>query len=153
MPGYATHKAVGGLTGGAAALVCAQGQPPLLALAETVGGCIAGQYAGTLPDMFEPGISSHHRNTCHALAPTAYGATLLFRQVGDAQDTLRSQAHACFQLAAGTNDGVQQFVNIAAGLLLHVLAGAVPAIPAAYLSHVALDAATPRGIPFITRGF
>jgi hypothetical protein len=153
MPGYKTHKAIGGIAGGTAAFVCAQNQPPLLVLAETFGGWMAGQHAGTWPDIAEPGISSHHRDFCHSLAPTAYGATVVFQQVGSIQDSLRSQAQACFQLAASTNDGLQQFVNVTAGLLLHVLAGAVPAIPASYVSHVVLDAATPRGIPLVVRGF
>lgn len=152
MPGYRTHKTVGGVVGGATALVCAQNQPPLLILAEMLGGFVAGQYAGTWPDIFEPGTSSHHRDLCHALAPTAYAATFAFQQVPTLQNSLRSQAQTCFQLAAGTNDGFQQFVNVAVGLFLHVLAGAVPAIPASYVSHVALDAASPRSVPLLTRG-
>src|SRR5579883_1727832 len=149
MPGYRTHKMVGGVVGGATALACAQNQPPLLMFAETLGGWFAGQYAGTVPDIFEPGTSSYHRDFCHALAPTAYAASFAFQQVLTLQNSLRSQAQACFQLAADTNDGFQQFVNVAAGLCLHFLAGAVPAIPASYASHVALDAASPRSIPLL----
>jgi hypothetical protein len=53
----------------------------LLVLAETLGEWVAGQYAGTWPDIFEPGTSSYHRDFCHALAPTAYAATFAFQQV------------------------------------------------------------------------
>jgi hypothetical protein len=73
--------------------------------------------------------------------------------VESVQRCLRTQAQACFQLAASTDDGVQQFVNVLAGLALHALAGAVPAVPASYISHVALDACTTRGVPLLTRGF
>jgi hypothetical protein len=153
MSNFKDHQTIGGLVGGTAALLCAQDQPPLLTLAEICGGWIAGQRAGTWADAAEPATSSHHRDFCHALAPTAYGTSLLFQQVDSLQTSLRSQAQACFQLAATTNDGLQQFVNVAAGLLLHVVAGAVPAMPASYISHIALDACTPRGVPLLFRGF
>ncbi len=146
------HRTIGGLVGGTAALVCAQDQPPLLALAEIWGGWIAGQHAGTWADAAEPATSSHHRDFCHALAPTAYGTTLVFQRVDALQTSLRFQAQACFQLAATTNDGFQRFVNVAAGLLLHVVAGAVPAVPASYVSHITLDACTPRGVPLLFKG-
>jgi membrane-bound metal-dependent hydrolase YbcI (DUF457 family) len=153
MANFKEHQTIGGLVGVGAALVCAQGQPPLLALAEICGGWIAGQHAGTWADAAEPATSSHHRKFCHALAPTAYATTLFFQQVDSLQTSLRSQAQACFQLAATTNDGLQQFVNVAAGLLLHAAAGAVPAVPASYISHIALDASSPRGVPLLFKGF
>ena len=153
MPGYTEHQTVGGVVGGVAALLCAQGQPPLLIATETLGGWLAGRQAGTWADVAEPAISSHHRDFCHALAPTAFGSTLVIQQVSNFQTSLRAQAHACFQLAASTNDDLQQFVNVSAGLLLHVLAGAVPAVPASYVSHVTLDACTPRGVPLLFRKF
>jgi membrane-bound metal-dependent hydrolase YbcI (DUF457 family) len=153
MPGRETHKIVGGLTGATAAFLNAQNQPLLPALAEIFGGWLAGQHAGTWPDAAEPSISSHHRDVCHAIAPSFASATLLLQQVESLQGALRSQAQAYFQLAATTNDGSQQTVSAIAGLFLHVLAGSVPAIPAGYLSHVALDAATARGVPLLIRGF
>ena len=153
MPGYKVHKTTGGLVGGAAALVCAQNQPPLLALVEVLGGYLAGQSAGTWPDVVEPGLSSHHRDVFHALAPTAFGATLAFQQTISIQSSLRTQAQLCFQHAASIDNGPQQFLNVTVGVVLQMLAGAVPAIPAGYLSHVALDAATPRGIPLLVRRF
>lgn len=153
MPGYQHHRTTGGFVGGTTALICAQNQPPLLALAETVGGFVAGQYAGTWADALEPATSSYHRDFCHALAPTAYAATFVFKQVESIQTYFRTQAYECFQLAASTEDGLQQFLNIVAGLLLHGAAGAVPAIAASYISHIALDAASPRGVPLISRGF
>lgn len=152
MPGFNEHKTIGGFVGGGAALLCAHNQPPALIVAEVLGGWFAGQHAGTWADLAEPATSSHHRDFCHALMPTAYAATLVFQRVDSLQTVLRGHAQECFQLAAATNDGIQQFVNVTAGLLLHVLAGAVPAVPSGYLSHVALDAGTPRGVPLLFRG-
>jgi hypothetical protein len=121
-------------------------------IAETLGGWFAGQHAGTWADVAEPATSSHHRDSCHALLPTAYAATLAFQRVDSLQRVLRARAQEFFQFAVGTNDGVQQVANIAVGLLLHVIAGAVPSVPASYISHVALDASTPRGVPLLFRG-
>lgn len=152
MAGYKTHKVVGGFVGASTSFMYARNQPPMLAFAETLGGWFAGQYAGTWADIAEPAISSHHRDFCHALAPTACGATFVFRQVDAAHAFLRSQAQLYFQQAANTNDGIEQFVNIVASLLIHVAAGMVPAIPASYVSHIALDAVTPRSVPLLFRG-
>jgi len=153
MASYQTHRIVGGLVGGAAAFVCAQNQPPLLAAAETVGGLLFGQYAGPWADVVEPATSSYHRVFAHALVPTALGATFVFKRVDSLQASLRSQAQIFFQQAANTNDGLESFLNYAAGFLLHMLAGAVPAVPASYLSHIALDAASPRSVPLLLSGF
>jgi hypothetical protein len=153
MGNYEQHKRLSGTVGGISALVCARDQPPLLMLAEVCGGWVAGQYVGTWADVAEPATSSHHRNVCHALAPSAYGAMLVFQQVGPIQTALRSQAQTCFMLAATTSDGFDRCVNVAMGLFLHVLAGTVPAIPAGYLSHIALDASSPRSVPVLFRGF
>ena len=69
MPGYEEHKMVGGFVGGATALVFALEQPPLLALAETVGGIVAGRLVANWPDVLEPAVSSHHRDAAHAVGP------------------------------------------------------------------------------------
>src|ERR1700722_13454885 len=108
MAGYRTHKVVGGAVGATVALAYAQNQPPVLVMAETLGGLLAGQNAGTWAGIAGPAISSHHRDFCHALAPTTYGATLVFRSADMMQASLRSQAQVYFQQAARTNDGLQQ---------------------------------------------
>lgn len=54
MAGYRTHKVVGGAVGATVAFAYAQNQPPLLAIAETLGGLLAGRHAGTWADIAEP---------------------------------------------------------------------------------------------------
>ena len=153
MPGYEEHKMVGGFVGGATALVFALEQPPLLALAETLGGIVAGRLVANWPDVLEPAVSSHHRDAAHAVGPVLLAGKIAFQNVASLQSLLRTQAQDCFEAAANSSDGLLQLLNIGIGLLLHCGAGAVPAIPASYASHVVLDAGTPRGVPFLTRGF
>lgn len=56
--------------------------------------------------------------------------------------TRPAAAQHCFQTAQLSQDGLQQIVCGIFGLLLHFVAGALPAVPASYASHVLLDAAT-----------
>jgi membrane-bound metal-dependent hydrolase YbcI (DUF457 family) len=153
MPGYREHQRVGGPVGGLTALGFAADQPPALALVEALGGWWAGEAVSTLPDVFEPGTSSHHRGPAHSLSVTAYGSTVAFQQTREIQNQLRFAALQCFQTAQLSQNGLQQIVCGTFGLLLHFAAGALPAIPASYASHVLLDAATPRGVPVLIRGF
>ena len=153
MPGYREHQRLGGPIGGLTALVFAAEQPPALALIEALGGWWAGEKAATLPDVFEPGTSSHHRGPAHSLSLTAYGTTSVFQQTRDIQNQLRFAAQQCFQTAQLSQNGVQQIICGTLGLFRHSAAGALPAIPASYASHVLLDAATPRGVPMLFRGF
>ncbi len=155
MPCFRDHEQIGGLVGGVAAFgfAAAANQPLLLALAETAGGILAGGSAGTWPDRLEPGVSSHHRDSAHALVPAAALSKLAFDRAVSVQGSFRAAAAMCFRVAETSGNGFESFFNLVAGLSLHMLAGAVPAVPAAYLSHLALDAPSPRGIPLLTRGF
>ena len=153
MPGYEEHKLVGGLVGGATAFVFALEQPPLLALAEIVGGFIAGRFVANWPDVLEPAVSSNHRDAAHAVGPMLLAGSVAFQNVVSLQSLLRAQAQERLEAAANSSNALLQLLNLGIGLLLHCGAGAVPAIPASYASHVVLDAGTSRGIPFLTRGF
>ena len=153
MPGYREHQEVGRPVGALTALGFAAEQPPALALVEMLGGWWAGDQASTLADVFEPATSSHHRGPAHSLSMTAYGATAVFQQTREIQNQLRAAAQQCFQTAQLSQGGLQQIVCGTFGLLLHFAAGALPAVPASYASHVLLDAATPRSVPLLFRGF
>jgi len=152
MPGREEHKVAGGLAGGSTALAFAIEQPPLLTVVEVLGGVCGGAYAAGWPDILEPALSSHHRDSAHALGPVLLAGKVAFEQASSLQHSLRTQAAVCFQKAEGCSNGLEQLINLALGLVLHFAAGAVPGIPAGYLSHVALDAGTARGVPILTRG-
>jgi hypothetical protein len=122
-------------------------------IAEVAGGLFMGAQAGTWADCIEPGISSYHRREAHAIIPSLVGANLVFQNLTSFQGSLRQTAAQCFELAQNTADPLQAVLNFLAGLGLHFVAGAVPGVATGYLSHVALDACTPRGVPLLFRGF
>lgn len=153
MPCYKEHKFVAGVVGGATALVFAADQKPLQMIAEVAGGLFIGGHAGTWADCIEPGISSYHRQEAHAVVPSLVGANFVFQNLTSFQGSLRQTAAQCFELAQNTPDPLQGLVSLLVGLGLHFIAGAVPAVATGYLSHVALDACTPRGVPVLVRGF
>ena len=152
MPDRSTHRQVGGWVGGTTALALSQGQPLLLTVTEVLGGVLAGQAAGTWPDALEPALSSYHRKEAHAALPALYASQAIFQGVVTVQTGLRSSAMECFAVAASSQNRAQRVANVSLGLLLHLVAGMVPAIPAAYLSHLALDATSSRGVPLVIRG-
>lgn len=153
MPCYKEHKTAASIVGGVTALAFATEQPPLQMLAEVAGGVFMGGHAGTWADQIEPGISSYHRQEAHALVPSLFGAQLVFQNVASFQGSLRQAATGCFEIAQSTTNPFQAVINLLVGFGLHFVAGAAPAIATGYLSHVALDACTPRGVPLILRGF
>ena len=152
MPCYREHKAVASVVGGATAFAFAADQQPLQMFAEVVGGAFFGGYAGTWPDVFEPGISSYHREEAHAILPTLAGATFVFQRVPSWQGSLRQAAAERLQTAQNTTNLLEAILNFLLGLGFHFVAGAIPAIATGYASHVALDACTPRGVPLLVRG-
>lgn len=153
MPGHYEHKRVGGPVGSLAALSFAWEQPGALALVEALGGWLAGEQAAGLPDWIEPGTSSHHRGPAHSVALATLGGVTAFENTRKLQSELRSAGRECFQAVQSSSNGLQQLVFGTLGLVFHLAAGAVPAVPAGYLSHIALDAGTPRGVPLFVRGF
>lgn len=153
MPSLDEHKRVGGPVGSMTALCFAWEQPGALALVEALGGWWAGELAASLPDVIEPGTSSHHRGPAHSVTLATLGGVTAFQSTRNLQSELRSAGRECFHAVQSSPSGLQRFALGAFGLMFHLAAGAVPAVPAGYLSHVALDAGTPRGVPLFVRGF
>ena len=160
MPGKRTHQLVGAGAGVTFAAFEAKNQPDQYFWVEAIGGFLGGYVAGTLPDVLEPAICSWHRGVFHsATADSAvlYAHTILAqwaqmcRQNGD-QCSMVPQIQdvrtgAWFPL---TQPPLQQICAILGGLLWRVLAGFLNGLAAGYVSHLALDATTPRGIPLLT---
>jgi hypothetical protein len=156
-----THKFVGAGAGAVAAGFRAKQQKNHHCLAEVVGGALGGYVGGQLPDLLEPAISSWHRNVAHSC--TAGGAILA---MGNAftvfEASCRENAEKCRALPMEQEGDVFVFVpaDPIARLLLslfeifwRIAAGFANGLRAGYISHLALDAMTPRSIPLLTKGF
>lgn len=150
-----THNIVGGLSGGAYALMRApSGQPPLNTFAEVLGGAVGGILGAKLPDLIEPAIHSYHRSTFHSVAAigtVSYGA--LQTQVNPAAILRETAALARQRAVMARATGQSPLLDQLMELLFHLLAGALAGAAAGYVSHLVCDATTPRSIPLFTRGF
>ena len=170
MPGKETHSYVGATAGAGYAAFQAKGQAPLNFLAEVAGGAVGGWYGGLLPDLIEPGASSWHRSFAHS--GTVGGTIVAMNEtLTECQKFCREQAEYC--RIEGEKSGLMimkphasvpnVFVPVPpspweplgwkiAELLCRFAAGFTPGLAAGYVSHLALDALSPRSIPLLTGG-
>jgi hypothetical protein len=159
MPGRKTHQLVGATAGVAFAAVEAKNQPSQHMCIEMIGGGFGGYAAGMLPDWLEPAICSWHRGICHSATA---GAAVLYARATLAQwaQICRQNADRCRMVpqVEDVHTGgwlplpqtpLQQFCAQLGELFWRFLAGFLNGLAAGYVSHLALDAATPRGIPLL----
>ena len=147
MPNGPTHRVAGGVAGGGLALARATGQPPEAVLIEVFGGVVGGVVGGRLPDIFDPATTPRHRSTAHsALA----GLVVVGAALEDARSYCRERADTYRRLKAqsGLNDGARLWYALLE-LVWQFLAGALTGLQAGYVSHLALDALTPAGLPLL----
>lgn len=149
MPNRSTHALVGVVAGGAVAAARAVKEPTPELAAEAIGGMIGGWAGGMLPDLLEPATSPNHRQLAHSAL--AAGA-LTMAKVAEWQAACRSASAAATQRAATLPVGCAERNNAeVAAVLWRLLAGILVGLVVGYGSHLALDACTPRGLPFVGR--
>lgn len=149
-----THDVVGAFAGGAYALYRAPaGMTGANTAAEVIGGVVGGIFGSRAPDVLEPAIHSFHRSTCHSVVALTAVSTGALQQKASPAKALRALADqtAARASAARARGGDPVLLDLLE-LLFHFAAGFVAATPAGYVSHLALDATTPRSIPLLTRG-
>jgi membrane-bound metal-dependent hydrolase YbcI (DUF457 family) len=156
-----THRLVGAGTGAVVAGFRAKQQKDHHWWAEVAGGALGGYVGGQLPDLLEPAISPWHRDVAHSC--TAGGAIIAMGNALAAfEAACRENAEKCRALPMEQQGDV--FVFIPADpisrlllslfeLLWRLAAGFANGLAAGYLSHLALDAVTPRSIPILKAGF
>ena len=149
MPNRRTHRAVGLAVGTAAAAYCARHDLTPIFVAELVGGAIGGWIGGITPDVLEPSTSPNHRNVAHSAVA---GSAVLLTGISGWQAFSRHRAEVSYRLSRTpeAHPDARAWAELRA-VLWGVLAGVITGFVAAYLSHLALDATTKRGIPLLTR--
>ncbi len=147
MPGRNVHTVAGGMTGGVFAFIRTPDCTPKRRLPETIGGVVGGYYGGRLPDLIEPATSPWHRGVAHSGVLTAILASSSDR-LGQWERHCREQAaqHRAASLVPGA-DPISAVWHTLAEWFWRFLAGVAAGLFAGYLSHVALDALTPRSLP------
>ena len=161
MPGRRTHQLVGTATGTLCAAYRATNQNPRNQLLETAGGAVGGYLGSTFADYLEPAISSWHRGPAHS---GGTGVMILFsiEQLAKWEAFCRQKAdrYASIPLVPATDhqgtvfvpaqlSPLEQLLRALAELFWRFLAGVPSGFATSYLSHLALDAATPRSIPLL----
>jgi len=146
-----THAVAGIVSGAGAAAISAMNHTPLALALETAGGAFGGYGGARAPDVLDPPTSPNHRHIAHGIGTTAFVGFMVYETLVQWQAALRARAD---QLAAErpylTND-LARALNQVAEWVLRFLAGTVIGFPAGYVSHLVLDAGTPRGLPLFTR--
>ena len=147
MPGARVHAQVGVLVGAASAAVFATAVESTQASTEMLGGAIGGWMGGLLPDVSEPATSPQHRGTMHS-ALAAMGLTLI--QFTAWQARCRDAARVAEQNGlAWPVDSDERSTAAWEAFAWHFASGMIVGFLAGYASHLALDAATPRGLPLV----
>jgi uncharacterized membrane protein YeaQ/YmgE (transglycosylase-associated protein family) len=144
-----THVSAGIVCGAAAALYMAREQQGGAFVGEVLGGSLGGFVGALLPDKFEPPIHSWHRSTAHSVAAAGAIASTAMQSVAAWQQLCRNKAVHHEALRASAGDPALQAWHAVMAVVWHVLSGFAAGLPAGYLSHLALDACTPRCIPLL----
>src|SRR5688572_12226440 len=92
MPNGHTHRTLGAIAGGVAALYHARGEPARCMFIETLGGASGGMIAGMLPHRLDPPSNPRHRHVFHGFLLLLLIAFLV----------LDTQRKACRDRAANT---------------------------------------------------
>jgi hypothetical protein len=163
-----THKRVGRVAGAVYAAHRAKDQKAGRFITETIGGAIGGDIGAMAADWLEPAVSSQHRSTAHSCA--AGGVVLsLGDTLAQAEIFCRAQAerkamqrgalemvpHPTLQnvFIPAPGSVLTNLWLLACELFWCAVAGFVNGLAAGYISHLVLDAGTPRSIPLLTNGF
>ena len=153
MPGRRTHDIGGAVVGLGVGVVKMDRIPADGRWAYVLGGVAGGVLGARLPDLLEPATSSWHRGTCHSLTALA----MLGSACAAPPEVVVRHCGALFAHAEGARG-----TRLAPGcdprtasnhwwkeMLCYFLLGAIAGAAAGYLSHLVLDARTPRFLPII----
>jgi hypothetical protein len=149
MPNRKTHLVVGGIAGASTAAYCARSENIFDMIIETLGGGIGGTLSSALPDIIEPARNSWHRSLAHSVSTGAAGVLAVKKAVASWQTYCRKKAAHHDQLVSTSKDILSRIWHGLLALAWRILAGFVVGAFAGYISHLVLDATTPRRIPIL----
>jgi hypothetical protein len=168
MPDRRTHRRAGRISGGVYAFQRARKQSVGQGITETVGGIAGGEVGALIADWLEPGTSSWHRGTAHSCA-AGVGVLSLGEVLAGAEAYCRQQAERKAQelktlqmipdpvqpsvFISAPNSSLTQLWLTICEFFWQALAGFANGLAAGYLSHLVLDAGTPRSLPLLTNNF
>ncbi|HTU45346.1 MAG TPA: hypothetical protein VMF91_09800 [Bryobacteraceae bacterium] len=149
MPNRSVHIAVSTPAGVFYAAHKSQFQSDLSRFVEGCGGLIGGLIGGLLPDLIDPPTWPGHRSLGHGFCPVAMGSVVWQHRLDSMQEDLRQKADGHRWQATQCQDPILVAWHSLMETACRLLAGFLAGFFAGYLSHVALDFATPRCLPFV----
>jgi hypothetical protein len=148
MPNRPVHDLTSTSVGAVYSFYKSNNHSGLAKVLESAGGGVGG-YGGILPDRIDPPLRPGHRSSAHGLVPVATGAAFWYRSLDDWQNLLRQIADQHAYCRATSTDFASTAWHAFAEWVLLLLSGFLAGIGAGYLTHVALDFATPRCLPLV----
>ena len=144
------HSIYGGASGVAVATYGARDQDLDNFLAELIGGGIGGVLGSRVPDVLEPAFHDpRHRSIAHSYTFAAYWLEVVYQNASSWQQYCRLEAERHGRIRLSSNDGWSRFWHSLMSFVWHFLSGFAVGVVAGYLSHLVLDAGTPRSIPLL----
>lgn len=150
-----THRRIGTAAGAIAGIATATDADNLWYIfLAGIGGALGGNLGARMPDWIEPAVHSHHRNFAHSMTVGTSITGFAVKRARTWERYCRDRA-AYFgaQLKDPAIDGFERLKCFIAELFWRVAVGFGRGLATGYVSHLALDAKTPRGIPLLVRGF
>jgi len=141
------HRFAGVISGGGAAFFASRGQTNLEVIVESMAGIAAGALGAKFPDWAEPATSSWHRGPVHSVGTGIWSLGIGIAGIMELQsfcDQRIANLRYCRALAQ-TPEAIQWY-TLEIFFWLAVVAS-LKGLLAGYLSHLALDATTPRSVP------
>lgn len=151
MAGRREHDAAGVVVGVVTALITAsKNAEPYELILEAVGGGLGGRFGSHGPDMFEPAVHPHHRDVMHSMTVAAALVAKGQKRAMNLVNRLHERAEELRGRHAISSDLFERMILTLAEAACRLAAGFVAALIPGYLSHLALDAGTPRSIPLLS---
>ncbi len=149
MPKRKIHDTAGLRCGGTAAYWRAQDQEPIHTAIETFGGALGGRFGSRLPDVIDPPTHPGHRSIGHGIVPIGSAVQISLWSLDELQNELRQLADRHAESARSSQSFFVELLHMIVSLVYRAGAGAAAGAVAGYVSHLALDATTPKGLPLV----
>jgi len=116
---------------------------------ELIGAGLSGAAGSLLPDLIEPATNPNHRSFFHSVSFVAVAGPPAGSWAWRFRDEQIRRAEECESRANAALDGFEKILWKLQALLHKFLAGVLPGLILGYASHLAADALTPKGLPFL----
>jgi hypothetical protein len=149
MPNHQEHQLWGTVAGLSYCLVTDSNQGQEISLPEMLGAAISSTATSKLPDLLEPAIHPNHRSTFHSLCFLLATALVALPWSEKKRQEQLQIAKNCW-LRAQTSINEPESRQWQQQALWHeFVAGLYAGMVVGYISHLAADSLTPKGLPLL----